>query len=282
MMKIGVIGAGVMGRGVTIDLATSGYKVVLIDNSADSLKESKEEIERGIRFAGLHKKNMIPLSTSEIYNNIIFTLDLNSVSDCDFIIENVSENIQIKKDIYLQLDKICKNGTIFAVNSSCISIDQIAALTNRREYIIGMHFMNPVILKKTIEMIKGYYTSTETIEIASELLKTLGKEGILVDDAPGFASNRVSHLFMNEACYVIMDGVCTVEQLDKLFRECFGHVMGPLQTADLIGLDTVVNSLDVLYESYHDSKYRVCPLLRKMVFQGKLGKKSGEGFYKYK
>lgn len=278
--KIGIIGAGVMGIGLTVDLSTSGYEIVLIDNSATNLEKAKVEVEKDVRFAGLYKKN-IEEEPEIIMKKINFSLEIGDVADCDFIIENVTENFDIKKNVYLQLNNICKKDTYFAVNSSCISIDRIASLIEKRENVIGMHFMNPVILKKTIEVIKGYYTSDETIAVAKQLLDSLGKKGVIINDAPGFASNRVSHLFMNEAAYVVMDRVCDPEQVDQLFRECFGHTMGPLQTADLIGLDTVMNSLDVLYESYQDSKYRCCPLLRQMVDQGRLGRKSGEGFYKY-
>lgn len=278
--KIGIIGAGVMGIGLTVDLSTSGYEIVLIDNSATNLEKAKVEVEKDVRFAGLYKKN-IEEEPEIIMKKINFSLEIEDVADCDFIIENVTENFDIKKNVYLQLNNICKKDTYFAVNSSCISIDRIASLIEKRENVIGMHFMNPVILKKTIEVIKGYYTSDETIAVAKQLLDSLGKKGVIINDAPGFASNRVSHLFMNEAAYVVMDRVCDPEQVDQLFRECFGHTMGPLQTADLIGLDTVMNSLDVLYESYQDSKYRCCPLLRQMVDQGRLGRKSGEGFYKY-
>lgn len=278
--KIGIIGAGVMGIGLTVDLSTSGYEIVLIDNSATNLEKAKAEVEKDVRFAGLYKKN-IEEEPEIIMKKINFSLEIEDVADCDFIIENVTENFDIKKNVYLQLNNICKKDTYFAVNSSCISIDRIASLIEKRENVIGMHFMNPVILKKTIEVIKGYYTSDETIAVAKQLLDSLGKKGVIINDAPGFASNRVSHLFMNEAAYVVMDRVCDPEQVDQLFRECFGHTMGPLQTADLIGLDTVMNSLDVLYESYQDSKYRCCPLLRQMVDQGRLGRKSGEGFYKY-
>lgn len=278
--KIGIIGAGVMGIGLTVDLSTSGYEIVLIDNSATNLEKAKVEVEKDVRFAGLYKKN-IEDEPEIIMKKINFSLEIGDVADCDFIIENVTENFDIKKNVYLQLNNICKKDTYFAVNSSCISIDRIASLIEKRENVIGMHFMNPVILKKTIEVIKGYYTSDETIAVAKQLLDSLGKKGVIINDAPGFASNRVSHLFMNEAAYVVMDRVCDPEQVDQLFRECFGHTMGPLQTADLIGLDTVMNSLDVLYESYQDSKYRCCPLLRQMVDQGRLGRKSGEGFYKY-
>lgn len=279
--NIGIIGAGVMGKGLAVDLLTSGYEIVLIDVSNSILESAKEEVEKGVKFAGLWKKN-IKEDAKTLLEMVKYSLNIEDVADCDFIIENVTEDFEVKKKIYIQLDKICKPDTCFAANTSCISIDKIASLVTRKDKVIGMHFMNPVIMKKSIEGIKGYYTSQETIEIADDLLKSLGKSGIMVNDAPGFASNRVSHLFMNEAMYVVMDQTCEPEQVDRIFKECFGHTMGPLETADLIGLDTVMNSLDVLYDSYHDTKYRCCPLLRQMVDQGRLGRKSGKGFYQYK
>ncbi len=280
MNRIGVIGAGVMGSGLAVDLSTSGYEVILVDTEQAILNRAKEDVEKGIKFAGLYKKD-IDGETEEINKRVNYTLDISDVATCEFIIENVTEDYEIKKDIYSKLDKICEPEVCFAVNTSCISIDKIASLVSRKDKIIGMHFMNPVILKKSIEEVRGYHTSEETIETAGRLLTSLGKKGILIRDAVGFASNRVSHLFMNEAMYVVMDQTCEPKDVDQIFRECFAHTMGPLETADLIGLDTVMNSLDVLFESYHDMKYRCCPLLRQMVSQGRLGRKSGEGFYKY-
>ena len=157
----------------------------------------------------------------------------------------------------------------------------IASLTKRPTKVIGTHYMNPVPMKTTVETIRGFHTSDATIETTKQLLATMGKECILVNDYPGFVSNRISHLFMNEAAFVVQDQVASAQEVDDIFKQCYGHKMGPLETADLIGLDTVVNSLEVLYESYQDPKFRCCPLLRKMVDAGLLGVKSGEGFYTY-
>lgn len=189
--------------------------------------------------------------------------------------------MELLKNVYGKIDNICDENCIFLVNTSCISITKIAALTKRPDKVIGTHFMNPVPQKKVVEVVKGYHTSEETIASLKELLANIGKEAIIVNDYPGFVSNRVSHLFMNEAAYVVQDQVASPESVDDIFKKCFGHAMVPLETADLIGLDTVVNSLDILYKSYQDPKFRCCPLLRKMVDAGLYGRKSGEGFYKY-
>lgn len=279
--NIGIIGAGTMGIGITVDFVIRGIKVVLIDVSQEILEKAKAEIIKELRFMPLLKKDTKFIDSEEAIKLITFSIDLQTVKDCDFIIENVTENRRIKEKIYIELDKICKPSTCFGVNTSCVSITEVGALTKRPHKVIGMHFMNPVILKSSIEVIKGYHTSEETISLTKELLRQVDKQGIFVNDLPGFVSNRVSHLFMNEAAFIVQDQVASPKQVDEIFKKCFGHKMGPLETADLIGLDTVVYSLDVLYESYQDSKYRCCPLLRKLVNAGLKGRKVGKGFYEY-
>jgi len=169
----------------------------------------------------------------------------------------------------------------FGANTSCISITRIGAATKRPASVVGIHLMNPVHLMPTVEVIRGFHTSERAVEALLRLLSVLGKEAIVVEDMPGFVSNRISHLFMNEAAFVLQDHVASAGQIDMIFKKCFGHKMGPLETADLIGLDTVMRSLDVLYESFQDPKYRCCPLLRKLVHAGHLGRKSGRGFHVY-
>ncbi|MGH2478967.1 MAG: 3-hydroxyacyl-CoA dehydrogenase family protein, partial [Ktedonobacteraceae bacterium] len=202
-------------------------------------------------------------------------------TDVDFVIENATEKWEVKKPIYEQIDLICPREVIFAVNTSAISITRVGSVTKRPDQVIGTHFMNPVPMKNTVEVIRGYHTSTETIATTRDLLASMGKEGIVVNDMPGFVSNRVLMLTVNEAIYLVQDQVATAEDVDRVFKSCFGHPMGPLETADLIGLDTILYSVDVLYESYNDSKYRPCPLLKKMVDAGLYGRKSGQGFYTY-
>ncbi|OPZ92808.1 MAG: putative 3-hydroxybutyryl-CoA dehydrogenase [Firmicutes bacterium ADurb.Bin419] len=281
MKKVGVIGAGVMGSGVSQNFAQSGYRVVLLDISKDILEHSKEEISNNLRFRTLFNKGSDIEDTEKVMERIAFGTDYEMLKDVDFVIENATEDWNIKKAIYEKIDRICQIGCIFMVNTSCISVTKIASLTTRPDKVIGTHFMNPVPMKKAVEVIRGYHTSEETIKTVDELLLTLGKESIVVNDYPGFVSNRISHLFMNEAAYVVQDQVATPEEVDEIFKKCYGHTMGPLETADLIGLDTVVNSLAVLYESYQDPKFRCCPLLRKMVEAGLCGRKSGKGFYSY-
>ncbi len=179
------------------------------------------------------------------------------------------------------LDRVAPPAVCFGANTSCISITRIASVTKRPAQVVGIHLMNPVHLKPTVEVIRGYHTANHTIETLKQLFALLKKEAVVVGDLPGFVSNRISHLFMNEAAFVFQDGLATAEEIDTIFKKCFGHKMGPLETADLIGLDTVMHSLDVLYDSYHDPKFRCCPLLRKMVDAGLLGRKTGRGFHVY-
>ncbi|MCF7756698.1 3-hydroxyacyl-CoA dehydrogenase family protein [Paenibacillus xylanexedens] len=280
-MKVGVIGAGVMGKGVAQSLAQSRHNVVLIDVSDEVLDQARTALFTNIRFSGFYNKDPEAEDPETVLSRVEFTTHYDSLSDADFIIENVPEQWDVKKEVYQQLENYCPDSCIYLVNTSCISITKVGSITSRPDKVIGVHFMNPVPLKPVVEAIQGYHTSETTIEATRSLLHTMGKEAILVQDLPGFVSNRISHLLMNEAAFVVQDQVASPEEVDDIFVKCFGHKMGPLHTADLIGLDTVVHSLDVLYESYQDPKYRVCPLLRKMVDAGLLGAKSGQGFFEH-
>ncbi|HLI69149.1 MAG TPA: 3-hydroxyacyl-CoA dehydrogenase NAD-binding domain-containing protein [Ktedonobacteraceae bacterium] len=278
---VGVAGAGVMGIGVAHSLALSGHQVVLLDISHEVLQRARSEIFNNIRLQRMFNKAPAQENIEDIIERITFTTDYASFADADFVIENVTENWEIKQSVHTQLDTICPAHCIFAVNTSAISITRIASATKRPDRVLGMHFMNPVPVKSTVEVIRGYHTSQETLNTAQALLASIGKEGIVVNDMPGFVSNRVPMLTVNEAIYLVQDQVATPEDVDKIFRSCFGHKMGPLETADLIGLDTILYSIEVLYESFNDSKYRPCPLLKKMVDAGLYGRKSGQGFYSY-
>jgi len=279
--SVGVIGAGNIGVGVVTDLVLHEIKSVVVDLNDKILQHAKAEVIKNVRFAPVLSKALPRLNTEEVLERMTLTSNLNDVSACDFIIENITEDWHTKKELYGQLERLVPSHVCFAANTSCISITQIASATNRPANVVGVHFMNPVHLKLTVEVIRGFHTSDATMSLVMQLFRQLGKEAIVVQDLPGFVSNRISHLFMNEAIFVLQDQVATAENIDQIFKKCFGHKMGPLETADLIGLDTVMRSLDVLYESFHDPKYRCCPLLRKMVHAGHLGRKTGKGFYAY-
>ncbi len=280
--KVGVVGAGVMGVGVAQDFSQYGFSVILIDCTSQILEKAKMEIENNIRLhCLLNKKSAVGHDGNPI-ERIFFTTDFNQLENVDFLVENVTEKWEIKAPVYKKIDTICKPSCLFAANTSAISITKIASATKRAQKVLGIHYMNPVPLKKTIEMIKGYHTSEETIDIAKSLMKKVGKKSVVVNDMPGFVSNRVLMLTINEAIFLLQDQVATAEDVDTIFKECFEHKMGPLETADLIGLDTILYSLEVLYESYNDTKFRPSPLLKKMVDAGLYGRKTGDGFYNYK
>lgn len=280
-LSTAVIGAGVMGTGVAQNLAQAKHRVILVDISDEILKQARESITNSIRLQKLFHKTAPHEDVEQVMERITFTTDITALHNTDFVIENVIEKWDVKKHIYEQLEDVCQERCIFAANTSAIPITRIASRTKRPQQVIGMHFMNPVPFKSTVEVIRGYHTSEETIATARDLLASMGKEGIIVNDAPGFVSNRVLMLTVNEAIFLVQDQVASAEDVDKIFKSCFGHQMGPLETADLIGLDTILYSIEVLYESFNDSKYRPCPLLKKMVDAGLFGRKSGQGFYNY-
>lgn len=280
---VGVIGAGVMGVGLAHALAQTGHQVVLVDQSDEALDRARQELRDSIRAYMLLNKGS-GIDSKELLRRIRLTLDLNELAaaGAQFVIENVTEKWSVKEEVYRQLDRTCPQEVPFAANTSVISITRLAALTTRAPRFLGMHFMNPVPMKPMVEIIRGYHTSSETIEGAKALLADMKKEGIVVEDSPGFVTNRVLMLTINEAIFLLHERVSTAADVDRLFRSCFGHKMGPLETADLIGLDTILLSLEGLYDSFNDPKFRPCPLLRKMVDAGLHGKKSGQGFYSYR
>ncbi|HOO93363.1 MAG TPA: 3-hydroxyacyl-CoA dehydrogenase family protein, partial [Opitutales bacterium] len=222
-----------------------------------------------------------PKDPDEVVSRINFTLDFKALSNSDFIVENVTEKWDIKKPVYETIDPIAPDHCVFAVNTSAISITKVGGITSRPDRVVGMHFMNPVPMKPLVEVIRGYHTSESTLAIAKDFLRSMGKKCVVVQDMPGFVSNRVLMLTVNEAAFLVQDQVSVPADIDRIFKSCFGHKMGPLETIDLIGVDTILFSLEVLYESYNDPKFRPCPLLRKMVDAGLLGRKSGQGFYPY-
>lgn len=281
MKKTAVIGAGLMGCDVALTLACYGYPVILKDINEAILMDAAHRIKKEFRLMQMMNPDFKPLTVADVLDKISFSTTYDDISTVSIIIENVSESWTKKEKVYRELQKHSMSETIFCVNTSCISITSIASLLPSPDRVIGMHFMNPVPLKELVEVVRGYHTSEGTIQTAKEFLRSIKKIPVLVQDYPGFVANRLSHLFMNEAAFLVQDQVASPHEVDLIFRKGYGHAMGPLETADLIGLDTVVNSLEILYSSYQDTKFRCCPLLRKMVDAGLLGKKSGEGFYKY-
>lgn len=279
--RVAVLGAGNIGAGVVTDLVLHGISAVVVDVSEDILQRAQADVLNNVRFARLLNKALPQVTRSEALQRMVLTTDLADVASCDFVIENVTEDWEVKRAMYERLEDVVPTGVCFGANTSCISITRIGGATRRPANVVGVHFMNPVHLMTTVEVIRGYHTSDRTVDTMLQLLVRLGKQAIIVEDLPGFVSNRISHLFMNEAAFALQDQVATAEKIDMIFKKCFGHKMGPLETADLIGLDTVVRSLDVLFQSFQDPKYRCCPLLRKLVHAGHLGRKSGRGFHVY-
>jgi len=269
-----------MGVGVAQNLAQTGHRVVLVDVSESILERASKEMKNGLRAVALFNKKAAS-DPKEVMERVRFTTDYGLLAEADFVVENVTEKWPIKKEVYERIDAICRPEVIFAANTSAISITRIGSATRRAPQVIGMHFMNPVPMKPMVEVIRGFHTSGETIEGAKRFLAGMNKECIVVEDSPGFVSNRVLMLTVNEAIFLVHDRVASAAEVDRIFKTCFGHKMGPLETADLIGLDTILYSIEVLYESFNDDKYRPCPLLKKMVDAGLYGRKSGRGFYTY-
>jgi 3-hydroxybutyryl-CoA dehydrogenase len=280
LRAIGVVGAGTMGIGLAQQLAQDGLRTLLIDVADTILDAAISRVRNNIRFQGLfHKRE--DASPDEVLSRIDCSTSYAILSQADFVIENITEKMTAKTEAYAQMDAICPPHCIFAANTSAIPISRIAAMTSRPTQVLGMHFMNPVPLKDAVEVVRTPQTSEQTLQTACRLLAIMKKKAILVKDSPGFVSNRVLMLTINEAIFLLQEDVATAQVVDSVFKSCFGHKMGPLETADLIGLDTILFSLDVLHQELQDSKFLPCPLLKEMVAAGRLGRKSGSGFYPY-
>lgn len=281
MKNIAVIGAGTMGNGIAHTFAQSGFKVQLIDISEDSLKKGMATISKNLD--RMVAKDQISKDRKEqALNNIsTFTEMTEGIKNADLVVEAATENSDLKLKIFKQLDDICPQNTILATNTSSISITQIAAATSRPEQVIGMHFMNPVPIMKLVEIIRGYNTSDEVTQTIMELSTTLGKIPVEVNDYPGFVANRILMPMLNESIETLYNGVAGVTEIDTVMKLGMAHPMGPLQLADFIGLDVCLSILNVMYDGFKNPKYAPCPLLVNMVRAGKLGVKSGEGFYDY-
>ncbi|MDG1500645.1 MAG: 3-hydroxybutyryl-CoA dehydrogenase [Planctomycetota bacterium] len=278
--EVSVIGAGTMGNGIAQTFAASGYRVNLIDVNADALERGLATIAKSLgRF--VKKEKMTQDQVDEILARITGSTEIASAKDSKLVVEAVVERLDVKSSIFAELDTLCAPDAILATNTSSISITAIAAATKRPDKVIGMHFMNPVPLMKLVEIINAHETSQETLDTILRCSETLGKTPVDAADYPGFVSNRVLMPMINEAVYCLMEGVATAEGIDTVMKLGMAHPMGPLQLADLIGLDVCLDIMTVLHEGFGDSKYRPCPLLRRMVFAGNLGRKSGKGFYDY-
>ncbi len=280
IQKVLVIGAGQMGSGIAQVCAQAGFDVKLNDMKEEYFQRGLANITKNLS-RNVEKGRMTEEEKSQVLSRITKSLDLNDASDVDLVIEAAVENMEIKQKIFKQLDEITPKHAILASNTSSLPITEIAAATNRPAQVIGMHFMNPVPVMKLVEIIRGLATTDDVYTSIEEMTKKLGKVPVEVNDFPGFVSNRILMPMINEAIYTLYEGVATKEAIDDVMKLGMNHPMGPLQLADFIGLDTCLYIMEILHEGFGDSKYRPCPLLRKYVKAGWLGKKTGRGFYEY-
>lgn len=278
--KVMVIGSGQMGAGIAQVCAQSGFNVLLNDMNNEALEKGMKNIEK-LLTRSVEKERISETDKTDTLNKLTPSNDLNDAQSVDLVIEAIVENMEVKAKVFGDLDQIAPKHAILATNTSSLSITEIAAKTNRPEQVIGMHYMNPVPVMKLVEIIRGLQTSDETYQAIEGMTGKLSKTPVEVNDTPGFAANRILMPMINEAVFALQEGVASVEDIDTVMKLGMNHPMGPLTLADFIGLDTCLYIMEVLHDGYGDSKYRPCPLLRKYVNAGWLGKKSGRGFYHY-
>ncbi|RYJ31929.1 3-hydroxybutyryl-CoA dehydrogenase [Streptomyces sp. L-9-10] len=308
---VGVVGAGTMGIGVAQCFAEAGYPVVVVDSDPAALGGGPARLRAGVRMAQLLRRRSsasagagagagtdsdsgtdsgrgagagggTPASSSPSPEaRVVWSEKLSDLAPAFFVVECAREKVPVKEEILRQLDQVCGPDTVFASCTSCIPITRLGSVTGRPDRVIGTHFMNPAPLKDAVEVIRAPRTSEQTVRRTVDLLAEIGKQALVIRDAPGFVTNRVLMLTLNEAATVLGEGTADAETVDRIFQDCFGHPMGPLRTADLIGLDTVLDSLDVLREFTGDERFRPCALLARHVAEGSVGRKSGRGFYQY-
>ena len=279
--KVGVIGAGTMGNGIAQVFASKGREVVLIDMVPAALENALAKVEKSIRKIAGKKEQDADAVAADVMGRISTGGDIDALADCDLVVEAIVEDAAVKTALFAKLDTICKPEAILASNTTSISITVIGAATKRPGHVIGMHFMNPVPIMKLVEVIRGQLTNDDTMATIMGECEALGKTPLEASDYPGFVANRILMPMINEACFALMEGVADAPSIDGVMKLGCNHPMGPLQLADFIGLDICLSILNVLHTEIGDPKYRPCPLLKRMVAAGLLGRKSGHGFYKY-
>jgi 3-hydroxybutyryl-CoA dehydrogenase len=278
--RVGVVGAGTMGSGIAQVLVRGGYSVVLHDTTQELVGRGAEKVSRGLAHE-VEKGRLTAGEKQQAESRLKTTTEMVALASADMVIEAVTEKFEIKAELFRSLDALCRPETFFTSNTSSISITRLAGATRRPTRFVGLHFFNPVPVMKLVEVVPGLDTAEETVTAAEQVASSVGKTPIRSRDLPGFVSNRLLMPMINEAVYAVMEGVAAPEGVDGVMKLGMNHPMGPLELADLIGLDVCLDIMKVLHEGFHDSKYRPCPLLERMVEAGRLGRKSGRGFYNY-